>query len=168
MKSAAINSALSRLSPSSTRRGCGSRSSTASHGSVFASRANHSRPCARNTIDERGIVGPVATIARGFERALRRKQPRQRLHVVTQVHDAHRQRNRFAGRMRRISLAVPALEREAQRLAHVGTELDALQQHVADFAARREVVRRPLARVLLNELHDLLALLLRATGRREP
>jgi hypothetical protein len=59
--------------------------------------------------------------------------------------------------MRRIALAVPPLERETQRLAHVGTELDALEQHVADFAARRKVVRRPLARVLLNELHDLLA-----------
>src|SRR3954453_10320926 len=84
------------------------------------------------------------------------------------MYDAHRKRNRLASRVRRIALAVPALEGEAQRLAHVGAELDALEQHVANFAAGREVVRRPLARVLLNELHDLLAFFLYTTGRREP
>src|ERR1051326_5382905 len=87
---------------------------------------------------------------------------------MAQVDDAHWQRNRLPGGVRRITLAVPALEREPQCLAHIGAELDALQQHVADLAARRKVVRRPLARVLLNELHDLLALLLRTTSSRKP
>ena len=167
IKSAAINSALSRLL-------------AVEHAARVWLEVEHRVPRLRlreprepvapvreEHVDESRIVRPVATIARGLERSLRRKQTRERLHVVAQMHDAHRQRDRVAGGMRRISLAVPALEREAQRLAHVGTEVDALEKHVGHFAARREVVRRPLARVLLNELHDLLALLLRTTGRRE-
>ena len=69
--------------------------------------------------------------------------------------------------MRGIAGSAPPLERETQRVAHVRTELEALHEHVGHFAAGREIVSRPLARVLLDELHDLVALLRRAAGGGE-
>ena len=58
-----------------------------------------------------------------------------------------------------IAVAVPALEREAQRLANAGAEVEPLHEHVGDLAPGREVVDRPLAGRLLDHADDLVALL---------
>ena len=54
-----------------------------------------------------------------------------------------------------------------KRLANAGAEVEPLHEHVGHFAARREVVHRPLVGGLLDHLDDLVALLLGATGGRE-
>jgi hypothetical protein len=65
------------------------------------------------------------------------------------------------------AFAVPPLEREAQRLTHAGAESQPVDQHVADFAPRGEVMHRPLVSTLLDHPDDLLALLRWTTGGRE-
>src|SRR6185295_1223949 len=79
-------------------------------------------------VGECRVVSSVATIAGGFERLLRREEAANRLHVVAQMNDAHRHRDRLAAGMGRIAIAVPALEREAQRLANGRTEIEPLHQ----------------------------------------
>ena len=69
--------------------------------------------------------------------------------------------------MGRIAVPVPALEREAQRVADPGADVEALHEHDGDLAPRREVVDRPLAGGLLDHADDLVPLLRTAAGRRE-
>ena len=69
--------------------------------------------------------------------------------------------------MGREALAVPALERVGQRLAHAGAEVEPLHEHVGHLAPGGEVVHRPLVGGLLEHPDDLVALLLGAPGRRE-
>ena len=118
-------------------------------------------------VGERRVVRAVASIPGGLDRVVRREQAADRLHVVAQVHHAHREWDRLPLRVIGIAVSVPALEREAQRFTHVGTEVEPLHEHVGDLAPRREVVDRPLARRLLDHLDDLVSLLRAATGRRE-
>ena len=118
-------------------------------------------------VGERRVVRAVAAIAGGLEGVVRREQAADRLHVVAEVHDAHRERDRLALRMGGIAVAVPALEREAQRFANVGAEVEPLHEHVGHLAPGREVVDRPLAGRLLDHLDDLVSLLRAAAGRRE-
>ncbi len=66
-----------------------------------------------------------------------------------------------------IAVAVPALEREAQRLADAGAEVEPLHEHVGDLAPGREVVDRPLAGGLLDHADDLVSLVRAAPRRRE-
>jgi hypothetical protein len=58
------------------------------------------------------------------------------------------------------AIAIPALEGEAQRIAHRSAEVEALDEHVGDFASRFKVVDGPRVGGLLDHLNDLLALLL--------
>ena len=76
--------------------------------------ARHARRTGRRASDRR--CGRDA-LERPRARA-RREEAADRLHVVAEVHDTHRQRDRLAARVVGEALAVPALEREAQRLAH--------------------------------------------------
>ena len=114
-------------------------------------------------VGEHRVVGAVAAVAGGLDRAIRREDARDRLHVVAEVDDAHGERNRLALRMGGEALAVPALERERERLADGGREAEPLDEHVPDLAPRGEVVDGPLVRGLLEHLDDLVALLVGAT-----
>ena len=118
-------------------------------------------------VGERRVVRAVAAIASGVEGMLRREEAADRLHVVAEVHDAHREGDRLPLRVGRIAVAVPALEREAQRVADAGAEVEPLHEHVGDLAPGREVVDRPLAGGLLDHADDLVALVRAAAGRRE-
>ena len=118
-------------------------------------------------VGERRVVGAVAAIAGGLDGVVRREQAADRLHVVAEVHDAHRERDRLPLRVGGIAVSVPALEREAQRLTNVGAEVEPLHEHVGDLAPGREVVDRPLAGRLLDHLDDLVSLFRAAAGRRE-
>ena len=112
------------------------------------------------------IVCEVATVARSIDSMVGREDASDRLHVVAQVNHAHGERDRFTARMSRKAVAVPALEREAQRFANVGADVEPLHEHVGYFAARLEVVYRPLVSRLLEHPDDLVALLVRVPGRR--
>ena len=94
------------------RRGSGSSARTASHGSVSREPLEPAGAVLDEEVGERRVVGAVATVAGGLDGALGREEAADRLHVVAQVHDAHRQRDRLAARVRGEALAVPALERE--------------------------------------------------------
>ena len=118
-------------------------------------------------IGERRVIGAVAPVDGELERTVGREQPTDRLHVVAQVHHPHRQRDRLAGDVVGIAVAVPALEREAQRIANAGSEVQPLHQHVGDLAAGREVVHRPFAGGLLDQPDDRVALLGAPPGGRE-
>ena len=118
-------------------------------------------------VGERGVVRAVAAIASGVEGVLRREETPDRLHVVAEMDDAHREGDRLTLRVGRIAVAVPALEGEAQRVADAGADVESLHEHVGDLAPRREVVDRPLTGGLLDHADDLFALLRTAAGRRE-
>ena len=85
-------------------------------------------------VGEHRVVGAVAAVAGGLDRAVGREDARDRLHVVAEVDDAHGERNRLTLGMGREALAVPALEREGERLADSGGEVEPLDEHVADLA----------------------------------
>ena len=167
MKSATTVRASSSSAPASMRWGSGSAASTASHGSISRSRSNQARSVRDEQVGERRVVRAVAAIASGVEGMLRREEAADRLHVVAEVHDAHRERDRLPLRMGRIAVAVPALEREAQRVANAGAEVEPLHEHVGDLAPGGEVVDRPLAGGLLDHADDLVALVRAVPGRRE-
>ncbi len=84
---------------------------------------------------------------------------------MREVHDAHRQRDRLAPDVLGEALAVPALEREGERLADARAEVEPRDEHVRHLAPGREVVDGPLVRRLLQHPHDLVALLVGAAGR---
>ena len=88
----------------------------------------------REQVGERRIVRAVSAFTNGLECTGRREEPAERLHVVTDVDDAHGQRDRVAARVSGVAVAVPPLEREAQRLAHGGAEVEPLDEHVGHFA----------------------------------
>ena len=118
-------------------------------------------------VGESRVVGAVAAIASGLQSMVGREQAPDRLHVMAEVHDAHRERDRLPLCVGRISVSVPPLEREAQRLANVGADVQALHEHVSHLAPGGEVVDRPLAGGLLDHADDLLSLVRAAPGRRE-
>ena len=72
------------------------------------------------------------------------------------MHDAHRQRDLLAFRASRVSVSVPAFVGEPERFPDGGPEIEPLDQHVAHFAAGREVVDRPGVRAFLERPRDLL------------
>ena len=109
-------------------------------------------------VGEHRVVGLVPTIAGRGDGSLGREETADRLHVVAQVDDSHRQRDRVAADVPWKALAVPALERAGERLADARPEIEPHHEHVGHFAARREVVHRPLVGRLLKHLHDRLAL----------
>jgi hypothetical protein len=118
-------------------------------------------------IGESRVVRAVAAIAGGVEGVARREEAADRLHVMAEVHDPHRERDGFTALMGGKAIAVPALEREAQGLTNAGAEVEPLHEHVCNFAPGREVVHRPLVRRLLEHPDDFVALVLRARGRSE-
>src|SRR3954452_14853772 len=124
-------------------------------------------PMREEQVGKGRVVGAVAAIASGVDGVLGREEAADRLHVVAEVHDAHRERDRRPLGMVRIAVSVPALEREAECIANAGAEVEPLHEHVGDLAPGREVVDRPLARGLLDHPDDLLALVRGAAGRRE-
>ena len=167
MKSATTVRASSSSAPSSMRWGSGS---SGEHGVPRLGLAEPIEPGASvrdEQVGERRVVRAVAAIASGVEGVLRREEAPDRLHVVAEVHDAHREGDRLPLRVGRIAVAVPALEREAQRVADAGADVESLHEHVGDLAPGREVVDRPLAGGLLDHADDLVALLRAAAGRRE-
>ena len=60
----------------------------------------------------------------------------ERLRVVGDLHDAHRQRDRLALLLARRPLAVPPLERVPQRLAHAHRTPEIVRQRLRDLALR--------------------------------
>ena len=124
-------------------------------------------PVLDEEIGERRVVSAITAITRGLDGLLRREQAADRLHVMADVHDAHRERDRLAARVGGIAVAVPALERKAQCLADVGTEVEPLHEHVGHLAPGGEVVDRPLAGRLLDQLDDPVLLFGAVPGRCE-
>ena len=144
-KSATTVRASSSSPPSSVRCGSGSRSSTASHGSSSSSRSNQPRPCSANRSASAGSYVRSRRSRAAATASAGEKRRADGLHVVAEVHDAHRLWDLFAARAGGESLAVPTLEGEAQGVAYVGADVEASHQHVGDLAAGREVVHRPVA-----------------------
>ena len=89
------------------------------------------------------VVRPIAAVAGGFDRRDRRGAAADCLHVVGEVHDAHRQRDLLTFGVGGVAVAVPTLVGEAKRGSNVGPKIEPLDQHVAHFAAGGEVVDRP-------------------------
>ena len=167
MKSATTVRASSSSAPASMRWGSGSRASTASHGSISPSRSNQPRPCSTNRSARAGsYVRSRRSRAASSAWSGEKRRPiasMSWLRCTTRIASGIASPCAWVG----IAVAVPALEREAQRLANVGAEVEPLHEHVGDLAPGREVVDRPLAGRLLDHPDDLVALLRAAAGRRE-
>ena len=160
MKSATTVSAVVEIVPLQRAVGLGlerehrvPRLDPGQRGRTTPPRASHEE------VRQRRVVGPAAAVADDLERLVGREEPAVRLHVVAEVHDAHRQGDLLAARVVGVAGAVPALEGEAQGVPHVRVEAEPLGEHVADLAARGEVVDRPGLGALVDHLDDLLALL---------
>ena len=118
MKSATTVRASSSSAPDSMRWGSGSRASTASHGSVSAEPLEPVASMLEEQVGQRRVVRLAAALARGLEGAVRREEAADRLHVVAEVHDAHRERDRLALRvvgMARSRSSISNVKRSASR-----------------------------------------------------
>ena len=118
-------------------------------------------------VDERRVVRAVAAVLRRGERVIGREDARDRLHVLAQMHHAHRQRDRVALHVIGMAVAVPSLERAAQRVLHAGGEAEPLDEHHRHFATGLEVVDDPLLGRLLEHADGLRRVLRRLARRRE-
>src|SRR5690242_4854630 len=86
---------------------------------------------------------------------------------MTDVDDAHRERDRLSFHVIGVPVPVPALERAPERLTDMRAEVEPLDEHVGDLAARGEVEEGPLPDRLLNLPDDLIPLLRVPAGGRE-
>ena len=86
---------------------------------------------------------------------------------MAEVHDPHRKRDLVAFCSRGVAVPVPSLVGKAERFANIGSEIEPLDQHVAHFAAGREVVDRPVVSAFLERPHDLFVLLRGTSGDGE-
>jgi len=86
-------------------------------------------------VGQRGVVGAPSTVADGVERGLRRDAARDRLGVVREVHDAHRERDALARDAVREPGAAPTLEGASERIADVSTQAEPGDELVAGLAA---------------------------------
>ncbi len=85
-------------------------------------------------VGEHRVVRARAPVARRVEGVVRREQSADRLHVMAEVHDAHRNRDGLPLHVVGVPVAVPTLKREPQRLAHAGVEVEPLHEHVGHLA----------------------------------
>ena len=133
----------------------------------LASRSNQAPPCATNRSASAGSY-VRSRRSRAASRACSGEKRRpiasmSWLRCTTRIASGIASRSAWAG----IAVSVPALEREAQRLADGGAEVEPLHEHVGDFAPGGEVVDRPLAGGLLDHADDLVPLVRAVPGRRE-
>src|SRR3954447_23329246 len=80
--------------------------------------------------DDRWVVRAAGSLTRHLERLCWREESGVRLHVMAEVHDAHRVRDRFAFSTRWEAGAVPPLAGEAQGVSYAVTEIEATYEHV--------------------------------------
>ena len=118
-------------------------------------------------VDQRRIVGAIAAVTGGLDRAIGREDAGDRFHVLAQVHDAHRQRDRLALHMVGMAVTVPALEGAAQGILDADGKAERLHEHHRHFAAGGEVVDDPFIRRLLEPAHGFCLLLRCLAGRGE-
>jgi hypothetical protein len=120
------------------------------------------RPMGGEKAGQRGVVGAAAPVHDGGQGIGRGHPPRDRLHVMADVHHPHRQRDALPGHSTGNAQAVPPLEGAGQRLPNRTREPQPLRQQVSHLAASTKVGNRPLVDGRHHRPRDLPGALVRA------